>query len=197
MVENGKSFNLYMFHGGTNFGWMAGANFGRVYEPDVTSYDYDAPLDERGTPTAKYHAFREVLQAHLPTGTLLPEVPASTPAISIPAFVPAPAARLFDRLPKPHRVPQPRSMEEMGQDYGFVLYRTTLVGPTSGTLTVTDVHDYALVFLDGRFIDTLDRTKGKFSTRLPENTSQLKPILTFRPRTISPFLQLRMLFRPM
>lgn len=168
IVENGKSFNLYMFHGGTNFGWMAGANFGRTYEPDVTSYDYDAPLDEMGNPTPKYFAFRDVLLKHQPARSDLPVVPPARTGIEIPAFTPEAGSHLFDRLPEANRRPQPVPMEELGQDYGFVLYRTTLIGPTSGTLAVTDLHDYALVFVDGRFIDTLDRTKGKFTARLPE-----------------------------
>lgn len=176
MVENGKSFNLYMFHGGTNFGWMAGANYGRYYEPDVTSYDYDAPLDEMGNPAPKYSAFREVLVKHQPSGSALPAVPAKTSGIDIPPFTPMQGPRLFESLPRPLRKPQPVSMEEIGQDYGLILYRTTLIGPTHGTLSVTEVHDYALVFLDGRFIDTLDRTKGKFTTTLPETPSKA-PVL--------------------
>jgi beta-galactosidase len=176
MVENGKSFNLYMFHGGTNFGWTAGANFGRTYEPDVTSYDYDAPLDEMGNPTQKYHAFRDVLLKHQPPGAHPPGLPSPTVGIEVPSFTPARGQRLLQRLPNAIRKPQPVSMEEVGQDYGFILYRTILIGPKSGVLTVTDLHDYALVYVDGRFIDTLDRTKGKFSTRLPETTSEA-PVL--------------------
>ncbi len=176
MVENGKSFNLYMFHGGTNFGWMAGANFGRTYEPDVTSYDYDAPLDEMGNPTPKYDAFRQVLVAHQPAGATVPDVPSASVGIELPAFTPQKGERLFNILPTPLRTPQPRSLEDVGQDYGFMLYRTKLIGPTNGVLTVTELHDYALIYVDGRFIDTLDRTKGKYSTRLPETTSK-SPVL--------------------
>jgi beta-galactosidase len=176
MVENGKSFNLYMFHGGTNFGWTAGANFGRTYEPDVTSYDYDAPLDEMGNPTPKYFAFRDVLMRQQPTGVKLPSVPAPTIGISIAPFVPAPGPRVVDRLTEPIRRPQPVPMEEVDQHHGLILYRTVLTGPKSGLLSVTELHDYALVYVDGRFIDTLDRTKGKSTTRLPE-TSASAPVL--------------------
>ncbi len=176
MVENGKSFNLYMFHGGTNFGWTAGANHGRYYEPDVTSYDYDAPLDEMGNPTPKYHAFREVLLMHQPPEAVPPPLPDRRQGIEIPAFKPVAGPRLLDMLPGSIRKPQPVSMEELGQDHGLILYRTTLIGPTSGLLTVTELHDYALVFVDGVFVDTLDRTKGKFSVRLPE-TSSPTPVL--------------------
>lgn len=176
MVENGKSFNLYMFHGGTNFGWTAGANFGRTYEPDVTSYDYDAPLDERGEPTPKYHAFREALMRGRTAPSEVQGLPSSTDAIAVPPFTPAAGERIFDHLPDAVRRPQPVPMEAVDQDHGFILYRTRLVGPTSGELNVTELHDYALVFVDGRFIDTLDRTTGTFSVRLPETASKT-PVL--------------------
>jgi hypothetical protein len=75
LLDNGKSFSLYMFHGGTNFGFFAGANFSDRYQPDVTSYDYDAPLDEAGRPTPKYHAIRDRLARHQPKGEKLPDLP--------------------------------------------------------------------------------------------------------------------------
>jgi beta-galactosidase len=97
-------------------------------------------------------------------------------AIEMSAFTPVAGPRLLDGLPAPVRKPQPVSMEEVGQDHGLILYRTTLIGPTSGTLTVTELRDYALVFVDGVFVDSLDRTKGKFTTKLPE-TSSPAPVL--------------------
>jgi beta-galactosidase len=63
MIENNASFNLYMLHGGTNFGFTAGANFYEDYSPTVTSYDYWAPIDEAGRPTAKFHALRALLNS--------------------------------------------------------------------------------------------------------------------------------------
>ncbi len=176
MVENGKSFNLYMFHGGTNFGWMAGANFGSAYEPDVTSYDYDAPLNEMGNPTAKYLSFRDVLKDHQPPGTMMPSAPWPVKAMEIPEIQVEHAADLFSSLGLPLGLPQPRSMEELGQDYGFILYRTKLVGPREGKLTVTEPHDFALVYLDGRLIGTLDRTKGETSITLPRSEEE-EPVL--------------------
>ena len=76
MLAQGYSVNLYMFHGGTTFGFMNGANFGKGYEPETTSYDYDAALDESGRPTKKYFEFREVIAAANPA-VKLPEVPSS------------------------------------------------------------------------------------------------------------------------
>ena len=68
-----------MFHGGTNFGFWAGANFSDKYQPDVTSYDYDAPLNEMGQPTPKYFAIRDLLARYQPKGTKLPDLPRPLP----------------------------------------------------------------------------------------------------------------------
>ncbi len=78
LMDNKKSFNFYVIHGGTNFGWTAGANSGgKGYEPDITSYDYDAPVDEQGRATPKYMALRRLLSSYLPKGKKLPEIPDS------------------------------------------------------------------------------------------------------------------------
>ena len=175
MLENGISFNLYMFHGGTNFGWMAGANYSQHYEPDITSYDYDAPLDEAGNLTEKYTVLRALLKEF---GAETSAPPAASHGLAIPAaaFTSRGSAPLFDRLPLPLTVAQPVSMEEAGQNYGYILYRNRLVGPKSGTLTVTDLHDYGMVFLDGKFIGSIDRTKGENSLTLPNSASAM-PVL--------------------
>ena len=80
MLSRGISFNLYMVHGGSSWGYMSGANGGRQYEPDTSAYDYDSPLDEAGRPTEKFRAMREVIGRHLPAGETLPELPANSPA---------------------------------------------------------------------------------------------------------------------
>jgi beta-galactosidase len=66
LLAAGASVNIYMFHGGTNFGFTNGANDKGIYEPTITSYDYDAPLSEDGFPTDKYFAFRDVIAKHFP-----------------------------------------------------------------------------------------------------------------------------------
>jgi len=164
LLDHGKSFSLYMFHGGTNFGFMAGANFSDRYQPDVTSYDYDAPLDEAGRPTPKYFAIRDLLARYQPKGTVLPGLPQPLPAITIPAIEFGESASLFDNLPPAVRSPQPGPMESYGQNHGFILYRTRLVGHRGGKLTATDLHDYATVFVDGRYAGAMDRTKGETAT---------------------------------
>jgi beta-galactosidase GanA len=161
LLDNGKSFSLYMFHGGTNFGFTAGANFSDKYEPDVTSYDYDAPLDEAGRPTPKYFAIRDLLARHGPRTAKLPSLPEAVPAIAIRRIDLDESASIFDNLTPAVRSAQPAPMESYGQNHGFILYRTKLLGRRGGKLAVTDLHDYATVFVDGRYLGTIDRMKGE------------------------------------
>ena len=164
-LRQGYSISLYMFHGGTSFGWMNGANSnGKNYEPDVTSYDYDAALDESGRPTPKYLRFREVIARD--TGITPPPVPAPPAAIAIPGFTLDRAASLWNTLPAPVHSDQPLTMEEMDQAYGYALYRTTVVGPVTGNLTIGAVHNYAQVYIDGKLTTTLDRRLNQISVPL-------------------------------
>lgn len=172
-----KSFNFYVVHGGTNFGFTAGANSGgKGYEPDVTSYDYDAPIDEQGRVTPKYLMLREMLGATLPAGQSLPPIPDPIPAVAIPAFPMHPFASLWDNLPAPVKSVHPRPFEMYGQNQGLVLYRTTLVGRKSGKLVITDLHDFATVFVDGALAGTLDRRLGEKSIELPKVATPM-PVL--------------------
>jgi beta-galactosidase len=168
LLDNGKSFSFYMFHGGTNFGFSAGANFGETFEPDVTSYDYDAPLDEMGRPTPKYFAIRDLLSRHLARGTKLPELPEPLPLVEIAPITFGESASLFDNLPPAVRSAQPGPMESYGQDHGFILYRTKLLGHRGGKLTVTELHDYGLIYVDGRFLGTIDRTRNEAALDIPK-----------------------------
>ena len=155
-LRQGYSISLYMFHGGTSFGWMNGANSnGKNYEPDVTSYDYDSPLDESGRPTPKFYAFRDLIARD--TGVAAPAVPPNPPTIAIPKFALTQTASLWSVLPRPLRSERPLSMEDINQGYGYILYRTTLKGPVSGDLALDELHDYAQIYLDGKFVGTLDR----------------------------------------
>lgn len=177
LMDARKSFNLYVIHGGTNFGFTAGANSGgRGYEPDVTSYDYDAPIDEQGRATPKYTALRALIGSHLRKGDALPPVPADIPATVVPEFEVRPFTSVWDHLPAPIAALQPKPFEAYGQNQGLMLYRTTLVGRKSGRLAMTDLHDYALVFVDGRYIGSLDRRLGENSIELPA-TSNAAPVL--------------------
>jgi len=178
LLTNRKSFNFYVAHGGSNFGFTAGANSGGKggYEPDVTSYDYDAPIGEQGNATPKYHALRNLLASHLPAGVTLPPVPDPIPTTAVREFAMTPLTSIWDQLPKPIASVHPRPFEAYGQNQGLVLYRTTLVGRKSGRLLVTDLHDFATVFVDGKFIGTIDRRLGEKSVELPATTNPM-PVL--------------------
>jgi Beta-galactosidase len=168
LLENRKSFSLYVLHGGTNFGFWAGANMGKAYQPDVTSYDYDAPLNERGDPTPKYFAIRDLLAQFRPAGTPPPpDLPEPLPAIDTPDVAFTGRAALFDNLPAAVACPQPRPMETFGQNAGFILYRTELAGRRSGTLAIQELHDYAVVSVDGKRLGTLDRGRGENTMTIP------------------------------
>jgi beta-galactosidase len=156
MLRQGYSVSLYMFHGGTSFGWMYGENSdGKNYEPDVTSYDYDAPLDESGRVTPKYSAFREVIARV--TGKTAPTVPPVAPTRKIPEFKLEQQVSLWQSLPAPVHSEQVLSMEDLDQAYGYILYRKQLKGPAQGELMLDELHDYAQVYLDGKLVGRLDR----------------------------------------
>ncbi|NLN31463.1 MAG: beta-galactosidase [Bacteroidales bacterium] len=177
LMDNKKSFNFYVIHGGTNFGFTAGANSGgKGYEPDVTSYDYDAPINEQGRPTAKYFALRKLIGSYLAKNEKLPKIPDTIPAINIPLVFPARFTSIWDNLPEPVSSVTPNTFEAYGQDYGFILYRTELIGHKKGRLTVTDIHDYATVFLNGEYIGYLDRREGINTIDLPESKADV-PVL--------------------
>jgi beta-galactosidase len=156
MLERGDSINLYMFHGGTSFGFMNGANINdRGYLPLTTSYDYDAALDEAGRPTKKFYLFRDVIQRR--TGITPPPLPEPLPIAGLATFQLTESAPLWSNLPAPVATDHPRSMETFGQNYGYILYRKELTGPVSGQLVVTDLRDYAAVYLNQKLQGTLDR----------------------------------------
>jgi len=160
MLRQGYSVSIYMFHGGTSFGWMNGANSnGKNYEPDVTSYDYNAPLDESGRPTPKYYRFREIIAKD--TGVTPPPVPAVPPTMTAPTMLLAEGISLWKTLPAPTHSEQLLSMEALNQAYGYILYRTQLDGPVTGDLVIDTLHDYAQVYINGKLAGTMDRRLGQ------------------------------------
>ena len=167
MLSKGISFSLYMTHGGTNWGHWAGAN-SPGFAPDGTSYDYDAPISESGQTTPKYWELRKTLAKHM-DGEKQAAVPAQIKPIAIKPFDFKEVAPLWDNLPPPKAGTAIRTMEEYGQGFGSILYRTTLPELTvPSLLTVSDPHDFAQVFVDGRYIGSLDRRNGEKELTLPE-----------------------------
>jgi beta-galactosidase len=168
LMDTKRSFNLYVIHGGTNFGFTAGANSGgKGYEPDLTSYDYDAPVNEQGAATEKYMALRELIGSY--SKKKLPAIPAPVSTITIPAIQLTPFTSVWAHLPAAIPSVQPKPFEAYGQDYGFMVYKTILIGHKSGKLDITSLHDYATVFLNGKYVGKIDRRLGERSIELPKS----------------------------
>ena len=156
MLEQGYSVNLYMFHGGTSFGWMNGANIdGGKYEPDVTSYDYDVPVSESGELKQKFFLFREVIAKA--TGITPPAPPPPIQVHALDSIQFARSASIWLTLPQPVESREIRSMEDVGQSYGYILYRTSIPNAQSGELHIDELHSYAQIYLDGNMIGAIDR----------------------------------------
>ncbi len=169
LMDHKKSFNLYVIHGGSNFGLTGGDNSGgKGFVPDVTSYDYDAPVNEQGVATSKYMALRKLIGSYLPKKQKLPAIPDPIKSIVVEPFNMDRFTTIWENLPEPVNSETPGTFESYGQDYGFILYRTALTDYKKGNLTVTDIHDYATVYLNGEYIGNLDRRSGINSIDLPD-----------------------------
>lgn len=167
MLDRNISFSLYMTHGGTSFGHWGGANFPN-FSPTCTSYDYDAPINESGKVTPKFLEVRDLLKQYLPEGEELAPIPDSIPTIAVPEFKLDEVAVLFDNLPEPKISKDIKSMEAFDQGWGSILYRTTLpASKEEQTLIITEAHDWAQVFLNGKKLATLSRLKGEGTVILP------------------------------
>ena len=165
MLDNNISFSLYMTHGGTSFGQWAGANV-PGFKPDCTSYDYDAPINEQGAATAKYYELRELLQKH--SDKKLPAVPKAKPIISIPEFTFTEMAPIFENLPASQKSEYIVSMEAMNQGWGSMIYSCELPKTDAPSiLHITDVCDFAMVYVDGEYIGKLYRGDNEEAIRIP------------------------------
>ena len=168
MLDRNISFSLYMTHGGTTFGHWGGAN-SPAYSAMCSSYDYDAPISEAGWTTPKYAKLRELLANYMTPGEKQAEIPAPYPVIEIPEFELKEVAPLFENLPEPKISQDIKPMEQFDQGWGSILYRTTLpTAVTEGTtLLITEVHDWAQIFANGKLLGRLDRRRGEYSLKLP------------------------------
>lgn len=175
MMDRKISFSLYMAHGGTSFGQWGGANAG-PYSAMATTYDYNAPIDEQGRPTDKFYAIRNLLKNYLQGDEILAEIPKVNKIISIPKFKANQHAGIFENLPKSFNSRTIQSMEDIGQGWGRILYRTTI--PKSNEkqkLVITEVHDWASIFINGKLVGKLDRRRGETEIEIPalDNPSRL------------------------
>ena len=158
-LKNDVSFNFYMVHGGTNFAFTSGANYDkrRDIQPDLTSYDYDAPISEAGWVTPKYDSIRNVIQKYV--DYKLPEAPAPTPLIEIPSIKlnKVADAIAYAEKNKPVSNVSPLTFEQLEQGYGYVLYSRRFNQPISGTLEIPGLRDYATIYIDGEKVGELNR----------------------------------------
>lgn len=153
---------MYMVHGGSNFGLTAGANSKdkNLYTAHITSYDYDAPIDEQGSSNEKFTAFRDLAKKYVPWS--IPEPPTLLPTLSIPAFKPFRIANMFSNLGEPVVKNSSKTIlfetDELQMfDQGMAVYETDI---PSGTHTFyMTISDFAVVFLDDSFVGTYDRSQ--------------------------------------
>ncbi|HMV07931.1 MAG TPA: beta-galactosidase [Cyclobacteriaceae bacterium] len=157
-VKNGVSFNFYMVHGGTNFGFTSGANYTKEFDiqPDITSYDYDAPISEAGWATEKYKAVRDLLKKYVQYE--VPEIPAPIPVIA-PSINLTTSANFFDikKTVQPVVSDSVLTFEQLNQGHGYVLYSRTFGKGVSGKLRVPGLRDYATVYVNDKRVGVLNR----------------------------------------
>ena len=166
MMDRKISFSLYMTHGGTTFGYWGGAN-SPSYSAMCSSYDYDAPISEAGWTTPKYFAVRDLLSNYMQKGEELIDIPQSIPTIQIPEIRLTEVAPVLENLPQPIVSKDIKPMEEFDQGWGSILYRTSLPEIKEETsLVITEMHDWAQVYVDGKLLARLDRRRGENTVKL-------------------------------
>ncbi|XP_038062752.1 beta-galactosidase-1-like protein 2 isoform X2 [Patiria miniata] len=182
ILDLDASINFYMFHGGTNFGFMNGANYDarekHQYQPDITSYDYDAPLSEAGDLTEKYYKIKEVMKANTPKGTIPDTLPKAPTQIGKMAYGEVQITHYMtlddsaEIVGEPVKMENPVAMEKLpinqdgGQGYGFLLYRTTVDHNPETLKLAHPPHDRAQVFLNSKEVGVMTRINKDKDTTL-------------------------------
>ncbi|KJL33586.1 glycoside hydrolase family 35 protein [Microbacterium oxydans] len=165
LLAAGASVNIYMFHGGTNFGLTNGANHKGRYLPIVTSYDYDAPLDEAGNPTEKFFAFRDVIAKYAPVPADEPSGAAEAPVLTVPL---TPVGAWTDAAASGSPTAAPQTFDAIGHLSALVRYDVELPPMSApGLLALDEVRDLAWVRVDGQPVGTLSRTRHDRTLRVP------------------------------
>ncbi len=167
-LKNDVSFNYYMVHGGTNFGFTSGANYDkkRDIQPDMTSYDYDAPISEAGWVTPKYDTLRTVIQKYVKHK--IPAAPAPIATIEIPSIKLNRVADLlgYAETLTPVASDKPMTFEQLNQGYGYVLYSRHFNQPISGTLQLEGLRDFAVVYVNGEKVGELNRNTQTYEMEI-------------------------------
>ena len=166
MLSKGISFSLYMTHGGTSFGHWAGAN-SPGFQPDVTSYDYDAPINEWGLATPKFYELQKMM-AKYNDGKKLPAVPkAPMQIIKVPEFKFTEYKPLSYGIGKEKETQAPQCFEDMDMGWGTMVYETTVPAIESISTLTGEFHDFAQVYVNGKYVGKIDRVKNEKSLELP------------------------------
>ncbi len=194
-MRDGVSFNIFVLHGGTNFGLTAGANTngdGSKFEPDLTSYDYGSPIGENGNLTREYFEYREIIKSALPASADVPE-PVQPVAMEIPEFRPefVCALHALRGVVESATFDQPPTLESLGQNQGVGIYSITVPAGSAAVLHC-QAHDFAQVYLGEQYLGVLDRRLNQTRIELPARTQpqQLKLVVdTFGHVNFSKYLE--------
>ncbi len=172
-LQNNVSINYYMVHGGTNFGFTSGANYDKKHDiqPDLTSYDYDAPISEAGWVTPKYDSLRNVIKKYV--NYSLPKAPAAIPVIEIPSIKLDKIATIDGLNSKVVENNKPMTFEQLNQGYGYVLYKKHFNQPISGTLKINGLRDYGIVYANDEKVGELNRyfNQDSIDVEIPFNST--------------------------
>lgn len=185
MLDDGASVNFYMFYGGTNFGFTAGANNGGPgkYQPDITSYDYDAPMDESGDPTEKYHKIREIVGRYLtlpniPVPTALPKKAYGFVRLTEVCSILSSNGRKYISTGNVSAV-KPLTFEALNQYSGLVLYEADLPDKRQdpSILRVNGIRDRGYVYIDDTLVGILSREHSSFQIPISASSDRRLQIL--------------------
>ncbi|MBB5803711.1 beta-galactosidase [Saccharothrix ecbatanensis] len=182
LLSEGASVNFYMFHGGTNFGLTSGANDKGVYRPTITSYDYDAPLDEAGNPTAKYHAFREVIARYHDVPGVPPPAARPAPEFTVPLGHHVPLLDSPERWGAWQHHSTLPTFDELTPTPHFALLRTWIDHPGPAVLCFGEVRDRASVFLNGQPVGVLLREHHQRALGISKAVGELVVLVEDRGR---------------
>lgn len=166
-LKNGISFNYYMIHGGTNFGFTSGANYDKDHDiqPDITSYDYDAPISEAGWATPKYDALRNVFQNL--NKEKLPEVPKPMKVITF-SDIKLKTTSLFDIIDQQKSISADKllTFEDLNIGHGYILYRRKFDADQKGKLEIKGLRDYANIYINQTWKGELNRYYKKYDLEI-------------------------------
>ena len=178
MLKHGASFSLYMAHGGTSFGGWTGCR--NPFVPNVTSYAYEAPINENGRANPSYAKYRERAMRHLNEGESIPDPPADIPTKAYGSVAMSRVASVESLVKSELKMERPQFMEKLGQGFGLVSYERMLAPEDGGLLNVDELHDFGYVFLDRKLIGVLDRRHRGIKPRIyrsKENRPRLLQIV--------------------